>query len=104
MVGCLSSAVASVDDTPIDSSSGLKITSGWELVKKHCTSCHSSRTITQNRMNKEGWLETIRWMQKTQGLWALGDAEPIILDYLANSYAINARDQSKRKSLPSGKR
>ena len=29
----------------------------------------------------------IDWMQATQGLWELGDNEPIILDYLATHYA-----------------
>ena len=29
----------------------------------------------------------IEWMQATQGLWDLGENEPIILDYLATNYA-----------------
>ncbi len=29
----------------------------------------------------------IVWMQETQGLWDLGNNEPIILDYLAEYYS-----------------
>lgn len=28
----------------------------------------------------------IRWMQETQGLWPLGDAESAILEYLSVNY------------------
>lgn len=37
-------------------------------------------------------------MQQTQGLWDLGEAEPIILDYLAKHYAPEAR-ASRRQPL-----
>lgn len=53
----------------------------------NCTNCHSSKLVTQNRMSKERWVETIRWMQKTQGLWNLGGNEAIIVNYLAKNYA-----------------
>jgi len=52
-----------------------------------CTSCHSSKLVTQNRATRPGWEAMIRWMQETQGLPDLGDKEPIILDYLAKYYA-----------------
>ena len=70
----------------IDPQSGLVIAEGSNLVLAHCSACHSTSLITQNAMSKKRWLETIRWMQDTQKLWPLGDAEPVILDYLAKWY------------------
>jgi hypothetical protein len=68
------------------SAAELVVAAGYEQVKTQCTVCHSAQIILQNRSDREGWLEMIRWMQQTQGLWPLGDAEPVILDYLANNY------------------
>ncbi|MEJ1222019.1 monoheme cytochrome C [Sediminicola sp. 1XM1-17] len=59
---------------------------GMQEVINNCTNCHSAKLVTQNRMSKEGWIATIRWMQKTQNLWDLGDNESIIVDYLAEHY------------------
>lgn len=59
---------------------------GLEIVKANCTSCHSAKLIVQNRASREGWISIIRWMQKSQGLWELGENEEIILDYLAKHY------------------
>lgn len=53
---------------------------------RNCTTCHSSRLVLQNRMNEEGWTATIKWMQKTQNLWDLGENEAIIVNYLATNY------------------
>lgn len=71
----------------IDSVSGFIQAPGLRETIVNCTSCHSAQLVTQNRMTKEGWLSTIRWMQKTQNLWDLGENEPIILEYLATNYA-----------------
>ncbi|MDU0356182.1 hypothetical protein RS130_21930 [Paraglaciecola aquimarina] len=71
---------------PIDPVTGLIIDKNFELVKAHCTACHSGKLVSQNKMSRQGWLSAIRWMQKTQGLWPLGEAEPIILDYLEAHY------------------
>jgi len=60
---------------------------GVAVVQKHCLGCHSAQLITQNRMSRERWEYTIRWMQRTQGLWDLGSDEPVVLDYLAEYYA-----------------
>ena len=49
--------------------------------------CHSALLVTQNRMSRESWEATIRWMQQTQNLWDLGKNEEIILNYLATYYA-----------------
>jgi hypothetical protein len=62
---------------------------GVMLVVQHCTSCHSAKLVTQNRMSKEKWLATIRWMQETQNLWDLGLNEEPILNYLSTYYAPN---------------
>ncbi|WP_027076705.1 hypothetical protein [Maribacter antarcticus] len=52
----------------------------------NCTNCHSSKLVTQNRMNKERWVATIRWMQETQNLWDLGKNEDVIVNYLVTNY------------------
>ena len=69
----------------------------FAIVKAACTSCHSSKLITQNRATREGWKQMITWMQATQGLQDLGKNEPIILDYLAKYYA--PEDVGRRKNL-----
>jgi hypothetical protein len=70
----------------VDPQSGLIVDTGYKQIRAQCTACHSSRLIVQNRSNREGWQAMIRWMQDTQGLWSLGDSEPVILDYLARNY------------------
>lgn len=67
--------------------SGLHDDPNLQTVISACTSCHSSKLITQNKATREGWEQMIRWMQKTQNLPDLGSNEPIILDYLAKYYA-----------------
>lgn len=70
----------------IDKATGLVVDKGLDVVTAHCTGCHSSKLITQFHTDRAGWLEKIRWMQQKQKLWALGEAEPVILDYLAKNY------------------
>jgi len=60
---------------------------GLMLVVNNCTNCHSAKLVTQNRMSKERWVATIRWMQETQNLWDLGGNEDAIVNYLATHYA-----------------
>ncbi len=71
----------------LDAETGLIIAKGFEETKANCVSCHSSAFITSNKGDKQKWKERIVWMQKTQGLWDLGENEPIILEYLATHYA-----------------
>jgi len=72
----------------IDEKTGLITGKGFETVRDNCTYCHSAHIITQNRMDREGWLETIRWMQETQGLDEFDpEIEREILDYLSSHYA-----------------
>ena len=82
-----------------DPISGFAIGPNYELVRAQCTACHSAKLVTQNRMSRENWLSTIRWMQKTQGLWPLAEQEPKILDYLERYYSPVAT--SRRPPIPS---
>lgn len=85
-------------ESGLDSLSGLKNGPNLMYVKAHCTSCHSAKMITMNRFTREGWKDKIRWMQKTQNLWDLGEAEPLVLDYLEQNYAPEPQ-QARRKNL-----
>jgi len=75
----------------IDTVSGLIIDKNFELVRGQCTACHSAQLITQNSASREGWLQMIRWMQKDQGLWDLGENESLILDYLSEHYGVKQK-------------
>jgi mono/diheme cytochrome c family protein len=75
-------------DKPVDAQTGLKIDQGFEIVKQYCTACHSARLITQAGKTRAGWLDSIRWMQQTQGLWSLEPYENEILDYLSRNYGV----------------
>ncbi|MGB5666143.1 MAG: monoheme cytochrome C [Maribacter sp.] len=65
---------------------GLVDAEGLMTVVNNCTNCHSALLVTQNRMNEERWISTIRWMQETQNLWDLGKNEEIIVNYLVTNY------------------
>lgn len=68
-------------------STGFIADDNYQLVVNNCTSCHSSKLVTQNRATKEGWKKMIKWMQETQNLWDLGENEALIVEYLAKNYA-----------------
>jgi hypothetical protein len=71
-----------------DPETGFVIAPGWEIVRANCIACHSAKQVTAQRGTKQSWLESIRWMQKTQGLWKFDSAtEETILTYLATNYA-----------------
>ena len=82
---------------------GIHVRSGFyadpdmKVVVAACTSCHSSKLVTQNRATRSGWETMIRWMQATQGLPDLGKNEPVILDYLAKYYA--PKEAGRRANL-----
>lgn len=69
-----------------DTTTGLVINPGFELIRSQCTGCHSAKLVTQNRLSRAGWESALRWMQRTQGLWDLGPDETKILDYLEFNY------------------
>jgi len=85
------SKVTAVDlsgvENGIHTLTGLKADANLELVISNCTGCHSAKLISQNRATKEGWKNTITWMQQTQNLWDLGPNEEKIIEYLSNNYA-----------------
>ncbi|WP_339712756.1 monoheme cytochrome C [uncultured Kriegella sp.] len=76
---------------------GLVEAEGLMTVVNNCTNCHSAKLVTQNRMNKERWLATIRWMQETQNLWDLGPNEDIIVNYLVTNYP--PKKKGRRETL-----
>jgi hypothetical protein len=74
------------DSTQLDPESGLIVDTQLTLVKAQCTACHSARIIRHSHFSREKWMERIRWMQRTQNLWDLGESEPAVLTYLAKHY------------------
>lgn len=88
-----SEEIAAFEPTETIFEAGIHIPTGLldgehlQIVINNCTSCHSAQLITQNRATREGWKGLIRWMQKTQNLWDLGENEDKILDYLSTHYA-----------------
>ena len=83
----------------IDAGTGLVKAQGWELVRAHCGACHSYRLVTAQRGDRNFWLATIRWMQRTQKLWPIeATQEDAILAYLAEHY--NETDWGRRPNLP----
>lgn len=86
-----------ITETGIDVKTGFIKDEGMQTVINNCTSCHSAELVTQNKMTKEGWLATIRWMQESQNLWDLGANEETILNYLAKNYA--PEDKGRRAPL-----
>ena len=74
---------------------------GWEDIRAHCGGCHSFGLITNQRANREGWRDMIRWMQRTQNLWELPpESETRILDYLAENYAPRTLRQRRPPIAP----
>ena len=83
----------------IDPATGFKMTGDWQLVRGHCTGCHSSKLITQQRGTPQQWLTMIRWMQAKQNLWQFDpDTESRIIAYLAENYPPD--DARRRAALP----
>lgn len=93
--------VAVVDEDKIENGihlrTGLKDGKGLMTVVNNCTNCHSAKLVIQNRMNKERWDATIRWMQETQNLWDLGDNQEVIVNYLVTNYPV--LEKSRRENL-----
>jgi hypothetical protein len=95
-----STATAAVEPA-IDPATGFRMTGDWQLVRGHCTGCHSSKLITQQRGTPQQWLTMIRWMQAKQNLWQFDpDTESRIIAYLAENYPPDAAQ--RRAALPAG--
>ena len=84
-------------DNTLDEASGFVIDDGWKLTNAHCAACHSARLVTQNRMDRGGWEDIIRLMQAEHGLWDLGAAETVIIDYLSRHYSLANNKSRVRK-------
>lgn len=97
------STAAQTSDVPPEFENGIHVATGlvegegMQSVISNCITCHSAKLITQNRMNRDRWLSTIRWMQETQNLRDLGDQEEVILQYLSTYYA--PEEVGRRKTL-----
>ncbi|SHI91009.1 monoheme cytochrome C [Pseudozobellia thermophila] len=96
-------AVGADDDDFDKVENGIHVRTGFidapgmmETVQ-NCTNCHSAKLVMQNRMNKERWKATIKWMQETQNLWDLGKNEDIIIDYLVTNYP--PKKKGRREAL-----
>ncbi len=76
---------------------GLIAAEGLKETVNNCTSCHSADLIIQNRLDRDGWIANIRWMQETQNLWDLGDNEEIIVNYLVRNYPVE--EKGRRENL-----
>ncbi len=93
------------DTLQLDKETSLVIDERLILVKAQCTACHSSKLIVQSHLTRDGWRQKIRWMQRTQKLWDLGESEPVVLDYLAKYYGPEDRSfDGRRLPLPKQKR
>ncbi|MCF6251655.1 MAG: hypothetical protein L3J75_10380 [Methylococcaceae bacterium] len=74
----------------IDPQSGLIIDLGYKSVQQYCSTCHSLEVVIQSKASRQGWIDTIRWMQKDQGMPFLSKvSEKIILNYLTKNYSPN---------------
>lgn len=83
----------------VDAAASLVRKPGWELVLTQCGGCHSYGLVTNQRGDRQTWLEIIRRMQRDEKMWRLGaDVEAAILDYLAENYPPTAA--FRRAPLP----
>ena len=83
----------------IDPVTGFRMSEDWDLVRAHCTGCHSAKLITQQRGTAQQWLAMIRWMQEKQNLWQFdADTEERIIAYLATNYPPDAA--RRRAAIP----
>ena len=99
LVTLASAAAAQEPASSLDPESGLvKDKAGtWKVARDHCTECHSATLLSQNRTNRDGWIRTIRRMEKDEGLEPLGDREKSILDYLAANYGVQLKPTELRR-------
>ena len=74
--------------TQLAHADGLIEADGVNMVRGHCSACHSLSIVTSQRGDRKYWLDLIRWMQATQNLWVIPQAhEEAILNYLSTHYA-----------------
>lgn len=74
---------------------------GVNLVRGHCSACHSLDLVMSQRGDRQYWSDLILWMQRTQNLWQIPKPQQDeILDYLAEHYAES--DWGRRPNLSPG--
>lgn len=74
-------------EPPLDPLTGMKMAEHWELVRTHCTVCHSPKQFLQQRGTQSTWSDVIDWMQASGGLWPLDvETKSNIITYLAENY------------------
>ena len=67
---------------------GLPAGEGREEVLYSCASCHSIRTVVQQKLDRAAWDETLVWMVEEQGMAELEPGKrQLILDYLSTHVA-----------------
>lgn len=68
---------------------------GLQDVLANCIACHSSRLIIAQKLSRQSWLKTIRWMQEKQNLWPIEpEAENRILSYLETYFGLGSEGLS----------
>lgn len=78
-------------EPPLDPVTGMKMAENWELVRVHCTVCHSPQQYLRQKGTASTWSDTIDWMQRSGGLWPLDpDTRGKIVAYLADNYGPDA--------------
>ncbi|MGD8415510.1 MAG: hypothetical protein PVH91_00490 [Pseudomonadales bacterium] len=98
IIGLWLALPAAAEEAPTDPSTGLIVAPGWEIARANCGACHSYRLVTAQRGDASFWENVIRWMQRTQNLWAIPEAqEKTLITYLAANY--NETDWGRRPPL-----
>ncbi len=88
-----------VEEVPLDSVTGMKMSGDWELVRNNCIVCHSAQQFLRQKGTQVTWTEIVQWMQKDGGLWPLtAELEKKIITYLANNYGPG--DAHRRSPIP----
>jgi len=78
---------------------GLPDGPGRNLVMAHCSACHSLTLVAAQGMSHSRWDKTITWMQETQNLWPIPEADrEVLVGYLATHFG--EADPSGRAPTP----
>lgn len=95
------SAAPAAEEVPLDPATGMKMASGWEIVRNHCVICHSPQTFLRQRATEANWTSVLEWMQTYGGLWKLDPAvQKTIVGYLAANYGPGDNQQYRRAPIP----
>jgi len=72
---------------PSDDYFGLPREGDYEFIAAYCGGCHSLEIVMQQRLDRQSWDRTLKWMVETQNMVPL-DAEDhaTFLDYLTEHF------------------